>query len=103
MKRAETLEEIEQWASGQPSGGTMLLAQDEKLPGGVIFSDEDSSEPPVVLKMKLLIEGSEDSLYFEHTFDSDAEYEEIQELIGRLKEKFQLKNVTEEEIKVKTG
>ncbi|MFC0189911.1 hypothetical protein ACFFJY_16510 [Fictibacillus aquaticus] len=103
MKRAESLEEIEQWTSSQSSGGTMLLAQNEKQPGGVVFSDEDSSQPPTEIKMKLLIQASGDSLYFEHTFNSNSEYEEAQELIGRLKEKFQLKNVTEDDIHAKTG
>ncbi|MFC7372942.1 hypothetical protein ACFQPF_14900 [Fictibacillus iocasae] len=102
MKRAESLEEIEQWSDNK-SSGTMLLAQNEKLPGGVIFADEDAPQPPVELKMKLLIECTDDSLYFEHTFNSDTEYEEAEDIITRLREKFTLKNVDADTIDDKTS
>ncbi|WP_084242775.1 hypothetical protein [Planomicrobium okeanokoites] len=81
--------------------GTVYLQQKEAAQGGTSFSDEDASGGKAVEKIRLLLETTEDSMYYEDEFEDMDFYKDALVQLERLETYFPIERLSEEEMKQK--
>ncbi|QHJ72181.1 hypothetical protein [Planococcus halotolerans] len=81
--------------------GTVYLQQKETAQGGTSFGDEDASGGKAVEKIRLLLETTDNSMYYEDEFEDMDFYKDALVQLERLETYFPIERLSEEEIKNK--
>ncbi|CAM3834482.1 hypothetical protein GCM10009865_52800 [Aeromicrobium ponti] len=86
MKHADSLSEAVDFAK-EESQGRIFISQSEAYPGGMVLGDEDSaSGAPLKMKVQILAESQENSVYFQQEYEDEILYKEAVSQIEELKE-----------------
>ncbi|MFD1032392.1 hypothetical protein [Metaplanococcus flavidus] len=93
-------EVVEHADEGKRKGldGTVYLQQQETTEGGTVFGDEDASGGKAIEKIRLLLETSDNSIYYEDEFTDMDFYKDALVQLERLETYYPIERVSEEEL-----
>lgn len=101
---AVTISEVVELADeGKRQGleGSVYLQQKETAQGGTVFGDEDASGGKAIEKIRLLLETSDKSIYYEDEFEDMDFYKDALVQLQRLETYYPIERLSEEEMKKK--
>ncbi len=101
---AVALSEVVEFADdGKSKGleGTIYLQQKETAQGGTLFGDEDAGGGKAIEKIRLLIETTDNSMYYEDEFKDMDFYKDALSQLERLESYYPIERLSEEDMKQK--
>ncbi len=85
MKHADSLSEAVDFAK-EKNQGRIFISQSEAYPGGMVLGDEDSASGAALkMKVQILAESQENSVYFQQEYEDEILYKEAVSQIEELK------------------
>lgn len=94
MEQTQNLNELMAAVQSGKDNRQLFISQQEKSPGGVSLGDEDTGGSDIEVDVKVLLADAEQPLYFEKTYTSSIEYEEVSSQINKLEQSASLQKIS---------